>query len=251
MRKMILRCSVVIFLLTSPAMAFARQIPDEFVEIRSVAPSIVLDLRYFSEHNFIGRPIDGYQAEKCYMTRQTAIALKAVQDELRPFNFSLKIYDAYRPQRAVDHFVRWAKNLSDTTMKGEFYPSVAKKHLFRAGYIAAKSSHSRGSTVDITIVPLPLPPQPGFKKDEKPCSCKEPLPKRFADNSIDMGTSYDCFDTLSWTADTTLTAAQRANRLLLKSLMEKHGFKNYRKEWWHFTLRDEPFPETYFDFVIK
>ena len=233
------------------AQSIAQERPDNFVEIRSVVPSIVVDLRYFSAHNFIGKPIEGYKAEKCFLTRKAALALQAVQNELRPFNFSLKIYDAYRPQRAVNHFIRWAKNRDDTTMRTEFYPMVEKKYLFRDGYIAARSSHTRRSTVDSTIVPLTLPEQPDFTPGEKLCSCKVAASQRFADNSIDMGTGYDCFDTLSWTADTTLSTGQRANRLLLKTVMEKHGFKNYSREWWHFTLRDEPFPETYFDFEIK
>lgn len=227
------------------------KLPASFVNVKEIIPSIMLDLRYYSEHNFVGKRINGYQAEKCILTREAAEALKKVQGELLPFNFSLKIYDAYRPQRAVNHFVEWAKNLADTSMKREFYPTVEKKHLFRDGYIASKSSHSRGSTVDLTIVSLPLKSQEKYAKGDRLCECTKPANQRFGDNSLDMGTGYDCFDTRSWTADSRLNENQRANRLLLKTLMEKHGFKNYNKEWWHFTLRDEPFPETYFDFVIE
>lgn len=244
-----------IFFLCSAARVFSQQpadgVPAEFVEVKELIPSIVLDLRYASPHNFIGRPIDGYEAAKCYLTREATLALKEVQTELEPFGLSLKIYDAYRPQRAVNHFVRWAKNLADTTMKREFYPAVEKKYLFRDGYIAERSSHSRGSTVDITIVPVPTPKQETYAPGDTLCPCTRPAARRFKDNSLDMGAGYDCFDPLSWTANNAVSAQQRANRLLLKSVMEKHGFGNYPKEWWHFTLKNEPFPDTYFDFVIR
>ncbi|KAA3657697.1 MAG: D-alanyl-D-alanine dipeptidase [Calditrichaeota bacterium] len=247
-------CAVlVIFLSTNLGLAQEKEnkLQAAFVNVKDVTPSIVLDLRYLSEHNFVGKRINGYHVEKCILTREAAVALRKVQGELVPFNLSLKIYDAYRPQRAVDHFVEWAKNLADTSMKREFYPTVEKKHLFRDGYIASKSSHSRGSTVDLTIVSLPLKPEEKYANGDSLCECTRPAVQRFGDNSLDMGTGYDCFDTLSWTADRNLTENQRANRLLLKTLMEKHGFKNYSKEWWHFTLQDEPFPDTYFDFVIE
>jgi D-alanyl-D-alanine dipeptidase len=169
---------------------------------------------------------------------------------LRKFSLSLKIYDAYRPQRAVDHFVRWANNLSDTLTKKEFYPTVDKSRLFIDDYIAEKSGHSRGSTIDLTIVPIPLPFQPAFDVENQ-CECFESTEKRFNDNSIDMGSGFDCFHPLSHTENKGLTTQQRANRLLLKSLMDKYGFRNLVEEWWHFTLRNEPFPKTYFDFEIK
>lgn len=164
---------------------------------------------------------------------------------------SLKIYDAYRPQRAVDHFVRWAKDLSDTLMKAAFYPDVEKSRLFAEGYIASRSGHSRGSTVDITIVPLPASPPSAYSPGDSLCDCRAQLSRRFPDNSLDMGTAWDCFDPLSHTANPEIGGQQRANRLLLKTLMEKHGFRNYEKEWWHFTLVNEPFPDTYFDFVVE
>jgi zinc D-Ala-D-Ala dipeptidase len=225
-------------------------IPDGFVEIREVIPDVILDIRYTTNHNFLGVPVNGYNADKCYMTREAAEALLKVQEELRKFSLSLKIYDAYRPQRAVDHFVRWAKDLSDTLTKREFYPTLDKSRLFIDGYIAERSGHSRGSTVDLTIVPIPLPCQPEFDIDDQ-CECFEPADKRFKDNSIDMGTGFDCFHQLSHTENPELNPQQRANRLLLKSLMDKFGFRNLAEEWWHFTLRNEPFPDTYFDFVIE
>ncbi|MBS4033218.1 MAG: M15 family metallopeptidase [Ignavibacterium sp.] len=225
-------------------------IPDGFVEIREVIPDVILDIRYTTKHNFLGVPVDGYKEEKCYMTKETAEALLKVQEELSNFSLSLKIYDAYRPQRAVDHFVRWAKDLSDTLTKREFYPTLDKSRLFEDGYIAERSGHSRGSTVDLTVVPIPPPFQPEFDIDDQ-CECYEPLEKRFNDNSIDMGTGFDCFHPLSHTENPELNPKQRANRLLLKTLMDKYDFRNLAEEWWHFTLRNEPFPDTYFDFVIE
>lgn len=239
-----------IFLLSISLNLFPQNIPVGFVEIREVIPDIVLDLRYTTNHNFLGVPVQGYKAEKCYITKAAADSLAKVQAELRKFNLSLKIYDAYRPQRSVDHFVRWAKNLSDTLTRKEFYPTVEKSRLFVDGYIAEKSGHSRGSTVDLTIVPIPLPHQPEFDINNQ-CECYESVDKRFKDNSIDMGTGFDCFNELSHTENPNLTPQQRANRLLLNSLMDKYGFKNLAEEWWHYTLRNEPFPQTYFDFVIE
>jgi D-alanyl-D-alanine dipeptidase len=241
---------VFIFFIALPVHLFSQDIPEGFVEIREVIPDIFLDLRYITNHNFLGVPVDGYAAEKCYITKAAADSLAKVQDELRIFNLSLKIYDAYRPQRAVDHFVIWAKDLSDTITKKEFYPTVEKSRLFIDGYIAEKSGHSRGSTVDLTIVPIPLASQPEFKVNDQ-CECFESEEKRFKDNSIDMGTGFDCFHHLSHTENPELTPQQRANRLLLKSLMDKYGFKNLAEEWWHYTLRNEPYPNTYFDFEIK
>jgi len=239
-----------IFFLTISIQLFSQEIPDGFVEIRDVIPDLILDLRYLTNYNFLGVQVEGYKAEKCYITRAAADSLAKVQTELRNFSLSLKVYDAYRPQRAVDHFVRWAKNLSDTLTKREFYPTIDKSRLFIDGYIAEKSGHSRGSTVDLTIVPIPVPFQPGFDVNNQ-CECFEDKDKRFKDNGIDMGTGFDCFHTLSHTHNKELTPQQRANRLLLKSLMDKYGFKNLAEEWWHFTLRNEPFPNTYFDFEVK
>lgn len=245
MKKLIL-----IFFLTFSIHLFTQDIPAGFIEIRDVIPDIILDLRYLTNHNFLGVPVDGYKAEKCYITKTAADSLAKVQNELRRFSLSLKIYDVYRPQQAVNHFVRWAKDLSDTLTKKEFYPTVDKSRLFIDGYIAEKSGHSRGSTIDLTIVPIPLPYQPEFDINNQ-CECFESTDKRFKDNSIDMGTGFDCFNSLSHTENAALSQQQRANRLLLKSIMDKYGFKNLEEEWWHFTLRNEPFPNTYFDFEIK
>ncbi|MFZ1518067.1 MAG: M15 family metallopeptidase [Ignavibacteriaceae bacterium] len=228
----------------------SQQIPEGFVEIREVIPEIILDLRYLTKHNFLGVRVDGYKAEKCYITREAADSLLKVQTELKRFGFSLKVYDAYRPQKAVDHFFRWAKDLSDTLTKKEFYPTIKKSRLFVDGYIAEKSGHSRGSTIDLTIVPIPIPNQPEYNIDNQ-CECYKSVDERFKDNTIDMGTGFDCFNELSHTENPALSYQQRANRLLLVSIMQKYGFKNLAEEWWHFTLKNEPYPTTYFNFDIE
>jgi zinc D-Ala-D-Ala dipeptidase len=225
--------------------------PDTFVHVEKVIPGVLLDIRYFSDHNFLGTRVDGYLAPTCILTRQAAQALAEVQKKLAPFGMTLKIYDGYRPQRAVDHFVRWAKDVNDTKTKMEFYPTVDKRNLFKDGYIASRSGHSRGSTVDLTIVPIPAPIQPPYVTGGPLSECYLPAGTRFADNSLDMGTGFDCFHELSHPENRNLGPQQRSNRLLLKALMEKHGFRNYDKEWWHFTLNNEPYPNTYFNFPVK
>ena len=228
----------------------AGSLPNGFVYIKDVIPNIVLDIRYHSEYNFLGAQVDGYQAPVGIITKQAAEALAEVQAELNQFGMSLKIYDAYRPQQAVDHFVRWAADFGDTLTKLEFYPTLDKPILLEEVYIATRSSHTRGSAVDLTIVPLPVPGQKEFDITNQ-CDCSRGIRNRSLDNSIDMGSGFDCFHVLSHTAQPRLTEEQRINRLLLKSIMEKHGFRNYSKEWWHFNLIEEPFPETYFNFPIK
>jgi len=222
-----------------------------FVSLQDADPSIIVEARYYSNYNFVGQRIRGYNAPKCIITRQAAEALASVQTELKAFSLSLKVYDCYRPQRAVDDFVEWAKDLSDTRMKKDFYPTVAKRDLFRKGYIAKKSSHSRGSTVDLTIVPLPLPEQPNYEARNGLVECHLDYEKRFKDKSLDMGTAYDCFHPLSHTLNPEIERIQKINRLLLKLIMEKYGFTNLPEEWWHYTLRGEPFPNRFFDFEIN
>lgn len=229
----------------------ANKIPDTFIDIQKVIPDVLMDIRYYGIHNFLGEKVDGYLAPKCYLTREAAQALAFVQKDLQPYALTLKIYDCYRPQRAVDHFVRWATEIDNTKTRKEFYPTVDKRNLFKDGYIAERSSHSRGSTVDLTIVPLPAPQQPDYIPGQKLYECYLPAEKRFRDNSIDMGTGFDCFHELSHTANPNISRQQKTNRLLLKTLMEKHGFKNYDMEWWHYTLKNEPFPDTYFDFEVE
>jgi len=226
-------------------------VPEGFVDIQKVIPEALLDIRYYGHHNFLGEKVDGYMAPKCLLTRETADALVQVQKELAPFSLSLKIYDCYRPQQAVDHFVRWAKDINNSKTKKEFYPTVDKRNLFKDGYIDSKSGHSRGSTVDLTIVPFPAPRQQDYIPGQKLAECYLPAAKRFRDNTIDMGTGFDCFHELSHTLNKNIGHQQKVNRLLLKSLMAKHGFRNYDKEWWHYTLNNEPYSNTYFDFTIE
>jgi len=200
---------------------------DQFVNIKEVIPSVQLDIRYYTHNNFIGSRIDGYDAPKCLLKRDAALALKHVQEELISNRRSLKIFDCYRPQRAVDHFVRWAKDLNDQKMKTEYYPSIDKNNLFRDGYIAEQSGHSRGSTVDLTIIELNT------------------------NLELDMGTRFDYFDPLSHTASSNIGKIQHDNRMTLKAVMERNGFKNLKEEWWHFTLKNEVFPNQYFDFKVE
>ncbi|MEU7784131.1 M15 family metallopeptidase [Amycolatopsis sp. NPDC049159] len=221
-----------------------------FVALSDVAPSILQDIRYATPHNFVGRRVDGYLAPSCLLTRQAADGLRKAQQRLRKRGYTLKVYDCYRPQRAVDHFVRWAKDLADEKMKAEFYRDVAKDRLFAEGYIAEKSGHSRGSTMDLTLVRLPPRFQRPYVPGERLEPCFAPRDQRFPDNTVDMGTGYDCFDPLAHTDNPAITGVARENRDLLRSTMAAAGFRNLPEEWWHFTLNDEPFPDTYFDFPV-
>ena len=210
--------------------AMAEHLPEGFVYVDEYLPDVMVELRYHTHDNFVGRPIDGYLSSRCILTREAAESLGGVQADLKRFGLGLKIFDAYRPQRAVNHFVRWAKDGKDTKMKAEYYPDVDKKDLFRKGYIAEKSSHSRGSAVDVTIVSADA--EDNYK-------------------ALDMGSGFDFFSPKSWPTNSAVEPAQRAHRMLLQSLMVKNGFLPYPEEWWHFTLKHEPFPETYFDFPIE
>lgn len=205
--------------------AFALQ--NGFSYVSETVPGAVIDVRYFGANNFVGEPIDGYTAPRVILTTAAAEALAKVQMDLAPFGLGLKVFDGYRPQRAVDHFVRWGKDLTDTRMKAQFYPDVDKKDLFKDGYIAEKSGHSRGSTVDLTIIDLA------------------------SGKALDMGTPFDFFGPKSWPANRQMSPQVRANRGLLRAVMARHGFKPLKEEWWHFTLKQEPFPDTYFDFPIQ
>ncbi|WKX73705.1 M15 family metallopeptidase [Streptomyces sp. XD-27] len=225
--------------------------PKEFVALSEVDPTILQEIRYVTPHNFTGHRIDGYRRPMCILTRPAAEALRTAQRELLPLGYSLKAYDCYRPQRAVDDFVAWAEDLDDQAMKEEFYPHVDKSRLFLDGYIAEKSGHSRGSTADLTIVRLPAVPTRPYVPGEPLVPCYAPQAERFPDNSVDMGTGFDCFDTLSHTLDPRIQGAQRANRLLLKGALERAGFVNLAEEWWHYTYKPEPFPDTYFDFPVS
>ena len=225
--------------------------PREFVDLRAVAPTILHDIRYVTRHNFTGDRVDGYRQPMCILTEDTARALRRAQWDFLRQGYSLKVYDCYRPQRAVDHFVSWAEEMDDQRMKQEFYPRIDKSTLFEDGYIAEQSGHSRGSTVDLTLVELPPQPTRPYVPGEPLTACYAPQNERFPDNSLDMGTGYDCFDTLSHTLDERVQGEQRANRLLLKEGLEAAGFANYPNEWWHYTYEPETFPDTYFDFPVS
>lgn len=222
-----MRQLLLLFLLIFSLEACTQNLPKGFSYLSDVDSTIQKELRYITSNNFIGKPIDGYEKDVLIVTTKAAEALQKVQTKLKPFGLSLKVYDAYRPQRAVDHFVRWAKVLNDTLMKQQYYPDVAKKDLFKLDYIASKSGHTRGSTVDLTIIDLKT------------------------GTELDMGSAFDFFGKPSHPSYPNLTQKQRANRLLLRNLMLEAGFKPYEQEWWHFTLKNEPFPETYFNFPIK
>jgi D-alanyl-D-alanine dipeptidase len=237
---------------TAPAHAGpAPKAPADFVALTSVDPTIIQEMRYTTPHNFVGERVDGYRRPLCILTRPAAEALHRAQKRLLRQGYSLKVYDCYRPQRAVDHFVRWAEDLDDQAMKAEFYPNVDKTRLFADGYIAEKSGHSRGSTVDLTLVRLPAKPTPPYRPGQPLVPCFAPQEERFPDNSVDMGTGFDCFDTLSHTLDPRVQGVQRANRLLLKNTLEEAGLVNLPEEWWHFTYQPEPYPATYFDFPVS
>lgn len=214
---------------TTPAVIEDNGLPSGFEELKVVIPDLLLDVRYASSDNFVGQAIEGYLAPKVYLTRSAALALKEVQAELVEFGLGLKVFDGYRPQQAVDHFVRWAEDPGSTRMKSSYYPNVLKSALFAEGYIAQRSGHSRGSSIDLTVVAR----------------------QNNSFTELDMGTTWDYFDPLSWSMAAQISPLQRANRLLLRSLMIRHGFVPLAEEWWHFTFSDEPYPETYFAFPIE
>ena len=212
---------------------------SQFVAITDVVPDAILEIRYYSTYNFVGARVDGYLEPLALMTKQAADSLRAASDDLRQQGYCIKIYDSYRPQMAVSHFVRWAEDLADTATKFCFYPNVDKALLFEEGYIAARSGHSRGSTVDLTLVDM--------------ATGKE----------VDMGGVFDWFgleshpdcggnpETMEYRPNDTITATQFQNRMILRATMLRHGFKPIDCEWWHFTLKDEPYPDTYFTFPVK
>jgi D-alanyl-D-alanine dipeptidase len=214
-------------LASAAARAQTPDIPFGFVDLSTQIPDLVADIRYAGSHNFVGRPVEGYERPRCLLTTPAANALVGVQRDLAVKGLGLKVFDCYRPARAVAHFMRWAQDMNDTATKKEFYPNVDKRDLFREGYIATRSGHSRGSTVDLTLV------------------------RRSDGKEVDMGTPFDFLDERSSPDDTTVSADQRYNRMLLSQAMRRHNFRPYDMEWWHFTLNHELYPHTYFDFPVK
>ncbi|MCR5322297.1 MAG: M15 family metallopeptidase [Lachnospiraceae bacterium] len=200
---------------------------SDFVLLTDVVPDAILEIRYYSTYNFVGDRIDGYEEPLAFLTKEAATALKKVSDELNKMGYRLKIFDAYRPQKAVTHFMNWALDLTDTRMKKYFYPELEKDVLFPQGYIAEHSGHSRGSTVDLTLFDMTT------------------------EREVDMGGTFDYFGELSHPDYKGITEEQYANRMLLREVMTKYGFKPLVEEWWHFTLEDEPYPDTYFTFPVN
>lgn len=199
-----------------------------FVLVSDIIPDVVLDIRYYTTFNFLGERVDGYEEPVALMTREAAYALKKVSDEAISKGYRLKIFDAYRPQCAVDHFVRWADKVRELAMKDYFYPGIDKKRLFEEGFVALKSGHSRGSTVDLTLLDM------ATQKD------------------LDVGGTFDYFGSLSWAENTeNITQEQASNRKMLRDMMISHGFHPLDEEWWHFTLDNEPYPDTYFTFPVN
>ncbi|MBQ6333469.1 MAG: M15 family metallopeptidase [Erysipelotrichaceae bacterium] len=198
-----------------------------FVSLSEYLPEAILEIRYATTYNFTGDVIDGYEQPLALLSKEAAKALKAVSEDLAKRGYRLKIYDAYRPQRAVNSFIIWAADIRDTRMKDYFYPQLDKSVLFDQGYIAEKSSHTRGSTVDLTLFDMNT------------------------GKELDMGGTFDLFSEISHSDYTDLSEEQLANRKLLKQAMEAHGFAGITEEWWHFTLKDEPYPDTYFDFPVS
>jgi D-alanyl-D-alanine dipeptidase len=223
-------------------------LPDGFVYVDTIDKSIQEQLRYNSNENFIGTVIDGYLASRAIMTEKASQALSNVQKEILLDGFSIVIYDSYRPQKAVDHFARWSKDPTENKTKEIYYPTIDKKDVFDLGYIAERSGHSRGSTVDLSIIALSA----SLKQPELTWRTLEDgsVISFLDDNTIDMGSSFDLMDEVSAHASVRVNASQRENRSYLLGKMQKHGFVMLDEEWWHYTLKDEPFPDTYFDFDV-
>jgi D-alanyl-D-alanine dipeptidase len=247
---LVLITGLVLIPMTLPVPALAgTALPKGFVYLRDTDPTIVQDIRYAGSHNFVGRPIEGYLAAECILSDRAATALKTVQGMLAEKKLSLVVWDCYRPRRAVDDFLRWSRDPTHAEMKAEFYPRIDKQKLFALGYLATRSAHSRGSTVDLGLVPstfsLPPPhPLPALK------ACTLPKGERFEDGTIDLGTGYDCLDVLGNTLNASVGVVALRNRQLLKSTMAKAGFRPYAREWWNFGLVNVPFSHG-FDFQLS
>ena len=226
MKKILIALSVIVLAAGCRSVAPEMDSSD-FVSIGEEIPDLILEIRYYSTYNFVGDRIDGYEAPVALMTKEAAAALKTASDNLVEKGYRLKIFDAYRPQTAVNHFIRWAEEVDDVRMKQYFYPDVDKSRLFELGFICAKSGHSRGSTVDLTLFDMTT------------------------EREVDMGGTFDWFGQESYPDYENITDEQKALRKLLSDTMVEAGFKTLDTEWWHFTLADEPFPDTYFDFPNK
>ncbi len=224
----------------------AKNLPEGFVYLKEVIPNVQQVSRYFGKENFIGKRVTGYESPDIIITLKTAESLKKVNDELKERGFELVIYDAYRPQKAVDEFVKWGKT-NESSKKELYYPFISKSDIFKRGFVATKSGHSRGSTVDLTII------ETGKKALLIPRQVHRVLSNGnkvifLDDGTLDMGLHFDYFGTESWHNSPLISKEYNKKRKGLRHVMEKHGFKAMEGEWWHYTLENEPFPNTYFDF---
>jgi D-alanyl-D-alanine dipeptidase len=249
---MLLRAGLVLTTMMLPVPALAGSaLPKGFVYLRDIDPTILQDIRYAGSHNFVGRPIRGYLADECILSASAANALETVQKMLAEKKLALIVWDCYRPKRAVADFLQWSRDPADAEMKAEFYPRTDKEKLFALGYLARRSAHSRGSTVDLGIVPMAFssaaPPNPSQSLK----ACTAPKGERFEDGTIDFGTGYDCLDVRGNTSSALVGGTALRNRQTLKSYMREAGFRAYSKEWWHFELINEPFNRDGFDFEVS
>lgn len=220
-----------LFAISLLVMGQAMALPPGFVYLKDIDPTIIQEIRYDTNNNFVGRRIAGYEAPECILTKKAAMALSKVQQRLRQQSLGLLVYDCYRPQTAVNDFIAWSHNPHDQKMKLTYYPRINKADLFRLDYIAARSGHTRGSTVDLTVVHYPN-------------SDLKPVPK-------EMGTPFDYLDPLSHPLSSHISQLARRNQLFLRNIMYQAGFVPIKTEWWHYSLRDEPYPNTYFDFPVR
>jgi len=226
-------------------------LPKGFHDLEDFDPTILQEIRYAGDYNFIGRPLAGYEAQRCIVSSVVGKALRKVQLEAKQFNLTLKVYEAYRPLRACEDILKWSVDSKDQLMKEEFYKHIDKASVFDLSFVLLRSSHARGAAVDVTLVPLPVPKQKDYKKGDRLIDGILPKSQHLYDNSIDMGTGFDCFHEYSHTEHHRIVGKAKENRRLLCQLMHKQGFKNYDGEWWHFTFIKEPFPHVYFDFIIS
>ena len=234
-------------ILACVASANAQTLPGGFAYLRDIDPTIIQDMRYAGSNNFVGRPLRGYDAAECVVKREVGLKLKAIEQELSKQNLSLKMFDCYRPARAVADMWAWAQNGKETTRR--FNPAYAKADLFRLGYIATHSLHSTGGALDLTLVDLKADNSGVFDPNKAYADFTAPAEARAPEASIDMGTGYDCSDRKANTGAASITPAQRRSRNLLVAAMARQGFVNYSKEWWHFSLPG--IGATAYDFPIQ
>ncbi|SEE74698.1 M15 family metallopeptidase [Pseudomonas migulae] len=241
--------SLLFLTIVIPTVTRAEPRPEHMVYLRTIDPTIEQDIRYAGAHNFTGHPLDGYAAAECLMTLDAAKALARVQTALRSQGYGLKVFDCYRPNRAVADMARFANEPGDPR-KAEFYPRVDKQDFWRLGYVARVSNHSRGSTVDLTLTGPKALPAATWTPSAAQVDCTAPYAQRWHDGALDMGTGFDCFDERTHTANPTISAAAKDNRQRLSSAMEKEGFSGYSKEWWHFTYAGAGAPNEVMNFPI-